>query len=121
MLAEIPRNTSVSSFVWFLKGKSSLMIHERHWNFKHKYGNLSFWCRGYYVDTAGKNVKKIQEYIKNQIKEDQIHDQMTLKEYTDPITDRRNQSLTDEELYQIAILKAAINNLFTSSRPHKRL
>ena len=70
MLVEIPPKMSVSSFVGYLKGKSSLMIHERHGNFKYKYGNRSFWCRGYYVDTAGKNAKKIQEYIKNQTKED---------------------------------------------------
>ena len=70
----------------FLKGKSSLLIHERHGNLKYKYGNRQFWCRGYYVDTAGKNVKKIQEYIQNQLKEDMIHDQMTLREFEDPFT-----------------------------------
>lgn len=86
MLVEIPPKMSVSSFVGFLKGKSSLMIHERHGNLKYKYGNRSFWCRGFYVDTAGKNAKKIQEYIQNQLKEDQLHDQMTLKEYRDPFT-----------------------------------
>ena len=86
MLVEIPPKMSVSSFVGFLKGKSSLMIHERHGNLKYKYGNRSFWCRGYYVDTAGKNAKKIAEYIQNQLKEDQIHDQMTLKEYDNPFT-----------------------------------
>ncbi len=86
MLVEIPPKMSVSSFVGFLKGKSSLLIHERHGNLKYKYGNRSFWCRGYYVDTAGKNAKKIAEYIQNQLKEDQISDQMTLKEYQDPFT-----------------------------------
>ena len=86
MLVEIPPKMSVSSFVGFLKGKSSLMIHERHGNLKYKYGNRSFWCKGYYVDTAGKNAKKIAEYIQNQLKEDQIHDQMTLKEYDNPFT-----------------------------------
>ena len=86
MLVEIPPKMSVSGFVGFLKGKSSLFIHERHGNLKYKYGNRSFWCRGYYVDTAGKNAKKIKEYIQNQIKEDQISDQMTLKEYEDPFT-----------------------------------
>ena len=89
MLVEIPPKMSVSSFVGFLKGKSSLMIHERHGNLKYKYGNRSFWCRGYYVDTAGKNAKKIQEYIQNQLKEDRIHDQMTMKEHTDPFTGGR--------------------------------
>ena len=86
MLVEIPPKMSVSSFVGFLKGKSSLMIHERHRYLKYKHGNRSFWCRGYYVDTAGKNTKKIAEYIQNQLKEDQISDQMTLKEYVDPFT-----------------------------------
>ena len=84
MLVKIPPKMSVSSFMGFLKGKSSLLIHERHGNLKYKYGNRSFWCRGYYVDTAGKNAKKIAAYIRNQLKEDQISDQMTLKEYKDP-------------------------------------
>jgi len=86
MLVEIPPKMSVSGFVGFLKGKSSLIIHERHGNYKYKYGNRSFWCRGYYVDTAGKNTKKIAEYIANQLKEDQISDQITMKEYLDPFT-----------------------------------
>ena len=86
MLVEIPPKMSVSSFVGFLKGKSSLIIFERHANLKYKYGNRQFWCRGYYVDTAGKNAKKIAEYIQNQQKEDQVSDQMTLKEYVDPFT-----------------------------------
>ena len=86
MLVEIPPKMSVSSFVGFLKGKSSLLIHERHGNLKYKYENRSFWCRGYYVDTVGKNTKKIAEYIQNQLKEDQISDQMTLKEYKDAFT-----------------------------------
>ena len=58
---------------------------QRHGNLKYKYGNRSFWCRGYYVDTAGKNTKKIAQYIQNQLKEDQLTDQMTLKEYMDPL------------------------------------
>ena len=86
MLLEIPPKLSVSSFMGFLKGKSSIMIHERHGNLKYKYGNRSFWCRGFYVDTAGKNAKKIAEYIQNQLKEDQIEDQMTLKELGNPFT-----------------------------------
>ena len=86
MLVEIPPKIRVSSFVGYLKGKSSLLIHERHGNLKYKYGNRSFWCRGYYVDTVGKNAKKIAEYIQNQLKEDQVSDQMTLKEYIDPFT-----------------------------------
>ncbi len=86
MLVEIPPKMSVSGFMGFLKGKSSLIIFERHANLQYKYGNRSFWCRGYYVDTAGKNAKRIQEYIQNQLKEDMIDDQMTLKEYVDPFT-----------------------------------
>ena len=86
MLVEIPPKMSVSGFVGFLKGKSSLIIHERHGNLKYKHGNRTFWCRGYYVDTAGKNAKKIAEYIQNQMKEDQVSDQMTIKEYQDPFT-----------------------------------
>ena len=86
MLVKIPPKMSVSGFVGFLKGKSTLLIFERHANLKYKYGNRTFWCRGYFVDTAGKNDKAIAEYIKNQLVEDQIEDQMTLKEYTDPFT-----------------------------------
>ena len=89
MLVEIPPKMSVSSFMGYLKGKSSLLIHERHGNLKYKYGNRQFWCRGYYVDTAGKNTKKIAEYIRDQLKEDQIHDQMTMREYEDPFTGSR--------------------------------
>ena len=83
MLVEIPPSISVSSFVGYLKGKSTLMISERHANLKYKYGNRHFWCRGYYVDTVA---KKIEEYIQNQLKEDLEYDQMTLKEYIDPFT-----------------------------------
>ena len=70
MLVEIPPSISVSYFVGYLKGKSTLMIFERHANLKYKYGNRHFWCRGYYVDTVGKNAKKIQEYIANQLQDD---------------------------------------------------
>ena len=86
MLVEIPPKMSVSEFVGYLKGKSTLMIFERHANLKYKYGNRHFWCRGYYVDTVGKNAKKIEEYIQNQLKEDLEYDQMSLKEYIDPFT-----------------------------------
>ena len=86
MPVKIPPSLSVSSFVGYLKGKSTLMIFERHANLKYKYGNRHFWCRGYYVDTVGKNAKKIQEYIKNQLQNDLEYDQMTLKEYIDPFT-----------------------------------
>ena len=84
MLVEIPPKMSVASFMGFLKGKSSLIIHERHANLKYKYGNRSFWYRGYYVDTAGKNTKKIAEYIQNQLKEYKLQDQLTFREYEDP-------------------------------------
>ena len=86
MLVEIPPKMSVSGFMGFLKGKSSIIIHQRHGNLKYRYGNRSFWCRGYYVDTAGKNTKRIAEYIKNQLKEDQLHDQMTIGGWEDPFT-----------------------------------
>ena len=86
MLVRIPLKYSVSEIMGYLKGKSSLMIFEKHANLKYKYGNRHFWCRGYYVDTVGKNTKKIQEYIANQLKEDWEADQMTLNEYIDPFT-----------------------------------
>ena len=70
----------------YLKGKSSLIIFERHANLKYKYGNRHFWCRGYYVDMVGKNAKKIEEYVRNQLQEDLEYDQLTLKEYIDPFT-----------------------------------
>ena len=86
MYISVPPKLSISSFIGYLKGKSTLIIFERHANLKYKYGNRTFWCRGYYVDTVGKNAKKIQEYIQNQLKEDLEYDQMTLKEYIDPFT-----------------------------------
>ena len=78
MLLEIPPKYSVSRFVGFLKGKSSLALHERFPELKYKYRNREFWCRGYYVDTAGKNTKRIAEYIKHQLDEDQMAEQMTM-------------------------------------------
>ena len=89
MLLEIPPKMSVSGFMGYLKGKSSLMLYERFGDLKFKYRNREFWCRGYYVDTVGKNAKKIAEYIHNQLKEDELHDQLTLKEYPDPFTGRK--------------------------------
>ena len=70
----------------YLKGKSSLMIFEKHANLKYRYGQRSFWCRGYYVDTVGKNKKVIQEYIRNQLQEDYNYEQLTMKEFIDPFT-----------------------------------
>ena len=90
MLVEIPPKMSVSQFVGYLKGKSSLMIFDRHANLKYKYGNRHFWCRGYYVDTVGRNKTAIAEYIKNQLQEDIAADQISLKEYIDPFTGIKN-------------------------------
>ena len=86
LLVEIPPKMSVSYFMGYLKGKSSLMIFDRHANLKYKYGNRQFWCKGYYVDTVGRNKKAIAEYIRNQLQEDKISDQLTIKEYYDPFT-----------------------------------
>jgi putative transposase len=86
MLVRIPPKYSVSAIMGYLKGKSSLMIFDRYANLKYKYGNRHFWCRGYYVDTIGKNAKKIEEYIKNQLQEDIATDQISIKEYIDPFT-----------------------------------
>ncbi len=90
MLVRIPPNLSVSQFVGYLKGKSSLMIFDRHANLKYKYGNRHFWCRGYYVDTVGKNTKIIEEYIRNQLQSDIMEDQISMKEYFDPFTGEKN-------------------------------
>ena len=86
MLVQIPPKYSVSEIMGYLKGKSSLMIFDRHANLKYKYGNRHFWCRGYFVDTVGKNAKKIEEYIRNQLQEDKMCDQLSLLEYVDPFT-----------------------------------
>ena len=89
MLLSIPPKYSVSQIMGYLKGKSSLMIFDRHANLKYKYGNRHFWCRGYYVDTVGKNKKKIEEYIRNQLQEDVSYDQLSLIEYVYPFTDQQ--------------------------------
>ena len=91
MLVSIPPHISVSQFMGYLKGKSSLMIFDRHANLKYKYGSRHFWCRGYYVDTVGRNKKVIAEYIKNQLEEDFAADQISFKEYTDPFTGTKNK------------------------------
>ena len=90
MLVEIPPSISVSYFVGYLKGKSTLMIFERHANLKYKYGNRHFWARGYFVDTVGRNKKAIKAYIQNQLQEDQIADQISIKEFVDPFTGSKN-------------------------------
>ena len=84
MMVSIPPKMSVSSFMGYLKGKSTLMIFERHANLKYKYGNRHFWCKGYFVSTVGRNKTAIAKYIENQLKEDMMSDQMTMKEYVDP-------------------------------------
>ena len=89
MLVRIPPKYSVSQIVGYLKGKSSLMIFDKFANLKYKYGNRHFWCRGYYVDTVGKNTKKIKKYIRTQLQEDIVNDQISMKEYIDPFTGKK--------------------------------
>ena len=86
MLLSIPPKISVSYAIGYLKGKSTLMIFDRHANLKYKYGNRNFWARGYYVDTVGRNKEAIKKYIQNQLQEDKLADQMSIKEYFDPFT-----------------------------------
>ena len=86
MLVSIPPKLGVSSFVRYLKGKSSLIIFDRHANLKYRYGNRNFWCKGFYVDTAGRNKKVIENYIRNQLQEDIVADQISMEEYLDPFT-----------------------------------
>ena len=85
MLVEIPPKYSVSSFMGFLKGKSSIMIYEKWGNMKYKYRNREFWCRGYYVDTVGKNTKAIDAYISNQLKEDRLNGQLTFEDVEESV------------------------------------
>lgn len=91
MLVSIPPYLSIAQFVGFIKSKSTLMIFDRHANLKYKYGSRSFWCRGYYVDTVGKNERIIQEYIRNQLQEDNMNDQISMREYIDPFTGGKNK------------------------------
>ena len=100
MLVEIPPKMSVSGFVGYLKGKSSLIIYQRWGNLKFKYRNREFWCRGYYVDTVGKNKAKIAEYIRNQLKEDEAIVQLTIDFDEDPFTPQR----TSTAIYRISRL-----------------
>ena len=86
MLVSIPPHISIAQFMGYLKGKSTLMIFDRHANLKYKYGSRHFWCRGYYVDTVGGNKKVIEEYIRNQFIEDEMEDQMSIREYMNPFT-----------------------------------
>lgn len=91
MLVSVPPYLSIAQFMGFLKGKSSLMIFDRYANLKYKYDQRSFWCRGYFVDTVGKNETAIRNYIRNQLEEDYAKDQISLKEYTDPFTGSKNK------------------------------
>ncbi len=84
MLVSIPPYLSISQFMGYIKSKSALMIFDRHANLKYKYGNRHFWATGYFVDTVGKNEKIIKEYIRNQLQEDYIADQIGIEEYIDP-------------------------------------
>ena len=86
MLIEIPPKYSVAQFMGYLKSKSTLMISDRHANMKYKFGNRKFWARGYFVDTVGCNEKALREYIQNQLQEDKLADQMSMKEFIDPFT-----------------------------------
>lgn len=91
MLVKIPPKYSVSEIMGYLKGKSSLIIFDRHANLKYKYGNRHFWCRGYYVDTVGRNERVISEYIKTQLENDRMTDQISISEYIDPFTGIKNK------------------------------
>jgi len=91
MLVSIPPSLSMAQFMGYLKGKSSLMIFDRHANLKYKYGNRHFWCRRYYVDTVEKKEKKNVKYVRNQLQEDIATDQLSFKEYIDPFTGDKNK------------------------------
>ena len=91
MLVSIPPHISIAQFMGFLKGKSTLMIFDRHAHLKYKYGSRSFWCRGYYVDTVGRNKKAIAEYIRKQLEDDYMAEQISIKEYLDPFTGSKKQ------------------------------
>ena len=91
LLVSVPPYISIAQFMGFLKGKSTLMIFDRHANLKYKYGNRHFWCRGYYVDTVGRNERVISEYIQKQLEEDYYGDQISMSEYIDPFTGIKNK------------------------------
>ena len=91
MLVSVPPYISIAQFMGFLKGKSTLMIFDRHANLKFKYGSRHFWCRGYYVDTVGRNERVISEYIQKQLQEDYYTDQISMSEYIDPFTGIKNK------------------------------
>ena len=97
---------SISKFMGILKGKSSLMIFDRFANLKYKYGNRHFWCRGYYVDTVGRNKTAIAKYIQNQIEEDKLAEQLSMKEYIDPFTGEPTKESKKEATQGVAAGKA---------------
>ena len=86
MLLEIPPKYAISAFMRYLKSNSTLMIFERHANLKYEFGNRKFWTKRYFVETVGRNEKVIREYIQNQLQEDKLYDQMSMKEFIDPFT-----------------------------------
>ena len=94
MLISIPPKMSISGAIGYIKGKSTLLIFDRHADMKYKYGQRQFWCRGYFVDTVGKNTKTIKEYIANQLKEDKLRDDLSSKEYIDPFTGKRVKQIS---------------------------
>ena len=94
MLISIPPKMSISGAIGYIKGKSTLLIFDRHADMKYKYGQRQFWCRGYFVDTVGKNTKAIKEYIANQLKEDKLRDDLSSKEYIDPFTGKRVKQIS---------------------------
>ena len=94
MLISIPPKMSVSGAIGYIKGKNTLLIFDRHADMKYKYGQRQFWCRGYFVDTVGKNTKAIKEYIANQLKEDKLRDDLSSKEYIDPFTGKRVKQIS---------------------------
>ena len=112
MLVSIPPHISVAQFMGYLKGKSSLMIFDRHANLKYKYGSRHFWCRGYFVDTVGRNKKAIAEYIRNQLEEDYAADQISIKEYIDhPYRGSANHRFNRWFCFSPEILKSSDNKI----------
>ena len=98
MLVSIPPKLSISSFMGYIKGKSTLMIFDKFANLKYKYGRRNFWAIGYYVDTVGRNTKIIEEYIKNQLQEDIAYDQISFKEYMDPFAEEKEEEKSKKKI-----------------------
>jgi putative transposase len=111
MLVSIPPKLSVSEFMGYLKGKSSLMIFDKFANLKYRYGNRQFWCRGYYVDTVGRNKKVIAEYIRNQLTEDKNYEQLTMKELFDPFTGESVKKANKRAPLGASLRNAAVGRL----------